>query len=214
MTSKRKSPYIALSEQQEDRRAERSFTRELSNQELPCVPDAKGSWSAQKKSHVLSHMALRRRRRDLNPRAAINDLHPFQGCPFGQLGYFSTNCSNHNSLWCCAPLLSATAIMIIADSFVSCKYFFQVSKCVICVIYELSTGRLQLRRFQFALLRAVCCCVDCNTTIFSLTIHSQRNKSRRGCMMHPRLSLFPVCPGIRRNHWHHWHAAEITLTAF
>ena len=29
------------------------------------------------------------RRRDLNPRAAINDLHPFQGCPFGQLGYFS-----------------------------------------------------------------------------------------------------------------------------
>ena len=30
-----------------------------------------------------------RRRRDLNPRAAINDLHPFQGCPFGQLGYFS-----------------------------------------------------------------------------------------------------------------------------
>ena len=31
-----------------------------------------------------------RRRRDLNPRAAINDLHPFQGCPFGQLGYFSS----------------------------------------------------------------------------------------------------------------------------
>ena len=31
-----------------------------------------------------------RRRRDLNPRAAVNDLHPFQGCPFGQLGYFSS----------------------------------------------------------------------------------------------------------------------------
>ena len=30
-----------------------------------------------------------RRRGDLNPRAAVNDLHPFQGCPFGQLGYFS-----------------------------------------------------------------------------------------------------------------------------
>ena len=30
-----------------------------------------------------------RRRRDLNPRAAINDLLPFQGSPFGQLGYFS-----------------------------------------------------------------------------------------------------------------------------
>ena len=26
----------------------------------------------------------------MNPRAAINDLHPFQGCPFGQLGYFCT----------------------------------------------------------------------------------------------------------------------------
>ena len=40
-----------------------------------------------------------RRRRDLNPRAAINDLHPFQGCPFSHLGYFSkylnTNGSNH-----------------------------------------------------------------------------------------------------------------------
>ena len=30
-----------------------------------------------------------RSRRDLNPRAAINDLLPFQGSPFGQLGYFS-----------------------------------------------------------------------------------------------------------------------------
>ena len=32
----------------------------------------------------------KRRRRDLNPRAAINDLLPFQGSPFSQLGYFST----------------------------------------------------------------------------------------------------------------------------
>ncbi len=31
----------------------------------------------------------KRRRRDSNPRAAINDLLPFQGSPFGQLGYFS-----------------------------------------------------------------------------------------------------------------------------
>ena len=30
-----------------------------------------------------------RRKRDLNPRAATNDLLPFQGSPFGQLGYFS-----------------------------------------------------------------------------------------------------------------------------
>ena len=32
---------------------------------------------------------LERRRRDLNPCAAVNDLLPFQGSPFGQLGYFS-----------------------------------------------------------------------------------------------------------------------------
>ena len=38
-----------------------------------------------------SGLLSERRRRDLNPRAAINDLHPFQGCPFGQLGYFSRN---------------------------------------------------------------------------------------------------------------------------
>ena len=36
-----------------------------------------------------------RRRRDLNPRAAINDLLPFQGSPFGQLGYFSITARNH-----------------------------------------------------------------------------------------------------------------------
>ena len=40
-----------------------------------------------------------RRRRDLNPRAAINDLHPFQGCPFGQLGYFSSRISFHIHLF-------------------------------------------------------------------------------------------------------------------
>ena len=33
---------------------------------------------------------VERRKRDLNPRAAVNDLLPFQGSPFGQLGYFST----------------------------------------------------------------------------------------------------------------------------
>ena len=37
-------------------------------------------------THIVNN---KRRRRDLNPRAAVNDLHPFQGCPFGQLGYFS-----------------------------------------------------------------------------------------------------------------------------
>ena len=39
--------------------------------------------------YFVHHLTSERRRRDLNPRAAINDLHPFQGCPFGQLGYFS-----------------------------------------------------------------------------------------------------------------------------
>ena len=38
---------------------------------------------------IRSRRRPERRRRDLNPRAAVNDLHPFQGCPFGQLGYFS-----------------------------------------------------------------------------------------------------------------------------
>ena len=33
-----------------------------------------------------------RRRRDLNPRAAINDLHPFQGCPFNHLGTSPKSC--------------------------------------------------------------------------------------------------------------------------
>ena len=38
---------------------------------------------------LFSFFKKERRRRDLNPRAAINDLLPFQGSPFGQLGYFS-----------------------------------------------------------------------------------------------------------------------------
>ena len=40
-------------------------------------------------NNFFTFLSSERRRRDLNPRAAINDLHPFQGCPFGQLGYFS-----------------------------------------------------------------------------------------------------------------------------
>ena len=43
--------------------------------------------------HLLSSTFFKkfveRRKRDLNPRAAVNDLLPFQGSPFGQLGYFS-----------------------------------------------------------------------------------------------------------------------------
>ena len=46
-------------------------------------------WIIPIKKVPYSGTLYQRRRRDLNPRAAINDLHPFQGCPFGQLGYFS-----------------------------------------------------------------------------------------------------------------------------
>ena len=35
---------------------------------------------------ILTDCVRQRRRRDLNPRAAINDLHPFQGCPLSLLG--------------------------------------------------------------------------------------------------------------------------------
>ena len=34
---------------------------------------------------ILTDCVRQRRRRDLNPRAAINDLHPFQGCLFNHL---------------------------------------------------------------------------------------------------------------------------------
>ena len=41
------------------------------------------------KVQLLVSFETERRRRDLNPCAAVNDLLPFQGSPFGQLGYFS-----------------------------------------------------------------------------------------------------------------------------
>ena len=46
------------------------------------------AFSFYQSSFYLSRTFLKskRRRRDLNPRAAINDLHPFQGCPFSLLG--------------------------------------------------------------------------------------------------------------------------------
>ncbi len=40
----------------------------------------------------------------MNPRAAINDLHPFQGCPFGQLGYFSKMLESSNDINCVAVI--------------------------------------------------------------------------------------------------------------
>ncbi len=44
---------------------------------------------------------IERRRRDLNPRAATNDLLPFQGSPFGQLGYFSKKPGSKNPVLIC-----------------------------------------------------------------------------------------------------------------
>ena len=40
-----------------------------------------------------------RRKRDLNPRAGSPDLLPFQGSPFGQLGYFSVQIPTKVSLY-------------------------------------------------------------------------------------------------------------------
>ena len=50
-------------------------------------------------------LSSERRRRDLNPRAAVNDLHPFQGCPFSLLG--TSPCAVPiNTLFDCKPLLA------------------------------------------------------------------------------------------------------------
>ena len=51
------------------------------------------------KVHSVILRTTKRRRRDLNPRAAINDLHPFQGCPFSLLGT-SPNSLTIQSLFC------------------------------------------------------------------------------------------------------------------
>ena len=63
-----------------------------------------------------------RRRRDLNPRAAINDLLPFQGSPFGQLGYFSKSpylLSSYlfNCLLSCESLFSITDVSLFVKNF-------------------------------------------------------------------------------------------------
>ncbi len=42
----------------------------------------------------------------MNPRAAINNLHPFQGCPFSHLGYFSTMPKNAFRLYILHSLIA------------------------------------------------------------------------------------------------------------
>ena len=49
------------------------------------------------------YLHTKRRRWDLNPCAAVNDLLPFQGSPFGQLGYFS-KCPRSVTLFRCNSL--------------------------------------------------------------------------------------------------------------
>ena len=71
-------------------------------------------------------LLLERRRRDLNPRAAINDLHPFQGCPFGQLGYFSKLLESINDMNFYIGL-TPTAKMIIPEPHTKCKPYFSFS---------------------------------------------------------------------------------------
>ena len=61
-----------------------------------------------------------RRRRDLNPRAAVNDLLPFQGSPFGQLGYFS------KLPYLFYLVLAKTTIGIISYLFSFVKRFFDL----------------------------------------------------------------------------------------
>ena len=58
----------------------------------------------------------------MNPRAAINDLLPFQGSPFGQLGYFSKSpylLSSYlfNCLLSCESLFSITDVSLFVKNF-------------------------------------------------------------------------------------------------
>ena len=57
----------------------------------------------------------------MNPRAAINDLLPFQGSPFGQLGYFS-------KLPYAIASFFSEAFYIISRRFLFVKNFFNFSK--------------------------------------------------------------------------------------
>ena len=57
----------------------------------------------------------------MNPRAATNDLLPFQGSPFGQLGYFS-------KLPYAIASFFSEAFYIISRCFLFVKNFFNFSK--------------------------------------------------------------------------------------
>ena len=73
----------------------------------------------------------------MNPRAAINDLHPFQGCPFSHLGYFSTCAKSHKKIQAqqpepqelrynsCRPLTMITAFSYYIKYKISAKKYLQ-----------------------------------------------------------------------------------------
>ena len=68
----------------------------------------------------------KRRRRDLNPRAAINDLLPFQGSPFGQLGYFSKLPYLLSKFFIKLFLLSCDSLFSITDVPLFVKHFLNL----------------------------------------------------------------------------------------
>ena len=70
-----------------------------------------------------------RRRRDLNPRAAINDLLPFQGSPFGQLGYFS-KLSQIRYLFLITLFTLSCSLFILASHSKSLVYYILSLRCL------------------------------------------------------------------------------------
>ena len=76
----------------------------------------------------------KRRRRDLNPRAAINDLLPFQGSPFGQLGYFS-------KLPYLIGLLFSKALFIIPMHSIYVKHFLNIFHLFLTSLFTMPDQR-------------------------------------------------------------------------
>ena len=93
----------------------------------------------------------KRRRRDLNPRAAINDLLPFQGSPFGQLGYFSRSIKSvfwHPKtpyLLFYFALFSNRANFILIHSFLFVKHFFDFLKSFFTCLLSCDSGESGIR---------------------------------------------------------------------
>ena len=74
----------------------------------------------------LNSVLNKRRRRDLNPRAATNDLLPFQGSPFGQLGYFSKLPYLLSKFFIKLFLLSCDSLFSITDVSLFVKHFLNL----------------------------------------------------------------------------------------